>query len=131
MGAMQRRKGARIEREAAKFLTGIGFPATRAARNGVDGGEDIMCESLPGIRFEVKGNEAIDIGTQGLWTALVQASVPTGGKRGVVLWKHNRSKWRLTWADKMTGAIVTCGEKAIGDVLNVLNREITERKDAR
>ncbi len=51
MSAMQRRKGANGEREAAAALTAIGISAERTARNGVHDAPDV---TATGLRVEVK-----------------------------------------------------------------------------
>lgn len=94
-----RAKGCRIEREAAKFLSELGFPTERAARNGVRNGCDLLTPTLR-IHIEVKGNQQVDLGTKALDDALQQAFATSGNPASLapyaVLWKKNRSAWRLT-----------------------------------
>lgn len=109
-----RAKGCRVEREAAKYLTRIGFPAERSARNGVRDGSDLIIPSIPMWSVEVKGNESIDVGTRSLTAALEQARRRPG--RPAVLWKHNRKPWRLSV--EIQGHIATfSGDDAIRHVL--------------
>lgn len=98
-------KGKRIEREACRFLTSIGFPAERGARNGVKGGADIMCPTLDNLHIECKGDQSIDIGTRPLMYAVLQATQDaTEGKLGIVLWKRKRGQWCLSkWVDGWVG----------------------------
>lgn len=116
-----RQKGARIEREAAAFLSKIGFPAERAARNGVDAGEDVFCPSLA-VVFEVKGDEKIDVGTKMLDDAMQQAIERcTPIQNPMVLWKKNRTRWRLTYWSGLR-VMVTVGECHIAKVLDVYRK---------
>lgn len=133
MSAMQRRKGARVERQAAALLTRCGFPAERAARSGVDGGEDLICKCLR-IHLEVKGDRSIDIGTKALEDAVRQAGecvmgigrpassridVSTGyvwldweTNPHAVLWWRHRKGWALSYPEPW-GIATIAGEEAI------------------
>lgn len=100
-----RRKGACGEREAAAFLSRYLLPdgtpvvAKRMARNGQKGPADLE-HNIPGVHFEVKRREAIDIGTKALLEALLQSCAdgdPMGdSKKCVVLWRPGRRPWRIT-----------------------------------
>ena len=84
-----RQKGKRGEREAAKMLAAEGFPARRGQQfaGGTDS-PDIVCESLPGIHFEVKRTER---GNPYDWIA--QACLDGQGKEPVVLHRRNDHGW--------------------------------------
>ena len=84
-----RNKGKRGELEAAKFLASEGFPARRGQQflGGTDS-PDIICESLPGIHFEVKRCEK---GNPYDW--IVQACADAGYKIPVVLHRRNDHEW--------------------------------------
>lgn len=99
-----RAKGARIEREAAKFLSSLGFSAERNGRNGYSA-DDLRCPALAGVHIEVKGDEAIDIWTKPLDDAYAQARDNANGRVPVVLWKRKRRDWCLTWVSR--GVLVT------------------------
>jgi len=108
-----RAKGARVEREAAKFLTSIGFPAERNARNGKSA-DDIVVPSLPNVHFEVKGDRSIGVGTKALTDAVIQSrrdAVPyfTEPAFPVVLWKEHKKGWRMTYLDTRNCVEVTVG----------------------
>lgn len=124
-----RAKGARGERLAAGFLTKCGFPAERAARNGVNAGEDVICKSLA-IGFEVKFDMAIDVGTVALRDAWMQAYVrivragEADSVTPMVLWRKNRS-WRLTWQVAGEDILVTVGQS---DIKAILSRERYQKK---
>lgn len=94
-----RSKGKRIELEACRYLSSIGFPTERAARNGVRNGCDLITPTLR-IHIEVKGDQRVDLGSQALDDALQQAFRAAGNPVSLspyaVLWKKNRSAWRLT-----------------------------------
>lgn len=95
-----RRKGARVECEAAEFLRGFGFNVTRNARNGLSAADlDVSEDSvLSKLHIEVKGDKSIDVHTNSLIEAWEQAYI--GRKEGqvpVVLWKKHRVGWFLTW----------------------------------
>jgi Holliday junction resolvase len=119
-----RAKGKRIEREAAKFLEMLGFDG---ARRGVQyaGGKDspdVVCEALPNVHLEIKGNEAIDVGTKLLDAACIQAASDANGKPWAVLWKRNRTAWRLTFESREPFATSTVfGDRDIADALSWLN----------
>ena len=95
-----RQKGARGERYVAAMLTRLGYPATRAARIGVRGGEDISCPSLFGIvHFECKFTETIGLDTMELLRAVEQSANARPGPdvRPCVIWKNNRGPICLTY----------------------------------
>ena len=110
-----RAKGARIEREAAKFLSSLGFSAERNGRNGYSA-DDLRCPALAGVHIEVKGDESIDIWTKPLEDAYAQARDNAGDRVPVVLWKRRRRDWCLTW---VTGGVLvtTVGGERIKQVL--------------
>lgn len=91
-----RQKGKRIEREAVALLKSWGYDTRRGQqyRGGSDS-PDVIIEGVD-IHIEVKGNEQIDIGTKALDDACEQANRESGGKPWVVLWKKNRTGWRIT-----------------------------------
>lgn len=113
-----RQKGARMEREAAAFLTGIGYPTTREARNGVDGAEDLVLppELSYRVHIEVKADESIDIGTKALTDAFEQAKMVAKGRNPYVLWHRKRRGWRLSWVDTF-GVMHTVAEDDIATAL--------------
>lgn len=97
-----RAKGANGEREAAKFLSQYNLPdgtpvvARRMARNGQKGQADLE-HNIPGVHFEVKRREGMDVGTRALEDAMEQAILDTSGCREpLVLWRRSRGKWRIT-----------------------------------
>ena len=110
-----RAKGARGERWTAAMFTRIGYPATRAARLGVDGGEDLVCESLRGIVHpEVKFTESIGLGTKELadaYAQAVEAALP--GAVPCVIWKNSRKSVCLTYHDDCGVLATVCGELGI------------------
>lgn len=89
-GKISRNKGARGEREFAKFLTDHGFPAERGCQHagGFDS-PDVKCPSLPHVHHEVKRVERLD-----LWGSLDQAIRDAGNmKMPVVHHRPNRREW--------------------------------------
>lgn len=122
MRVNSRAKGARGEREAAKFLRGLGFEARRGQQfSGSKDSPDVVT-NLAGVHIENKfGVQGMDLGTQLLDNAVNQAKAECGGKRWVVLWKPSRCAWRLTYA-LPSGAVATvCGDEVIGATLRELN----------
>ncbi|MFH0880318.1 MAG: hypothetical protein V2A34_11445 [Lentisphaerota bacterium] len=84
-----RAKGKRGELEAAHFLTDLGFPARRGQQfSGSPDSPDLVCESLPGIHFEVKFTQKTD-----LYGWLAQAKADAGDKLPVVLHRKNDADW--------------------------------------
>ena len=129
-----RQKGARGERYVAKMLTRLGYPATRAARIGVKGGEDISCPSLFGIvHFECKFTETIGLGTKELANAMAQAkeAAPKGVPDVCVIWKRNRGPICLTYRVHDANACPTiAGEEDIKEWIDVSYRAATSKKGA-
>ncbi len=96
------RKGKRVEREAANFLTAHGIPAVRGARNGVKDGQDLILPPEYDIHIEVKGDQSVRPGTKAMEQALDQARaawLKYGKRFYCVLWKEDRKGWRLTERD--------------------------------
>ena len=116
-----RAKGARIERAAAKYLTSLGFPAERNARNGKST-DDLVVPSLPNVHIEVKGDRKIDIDTQALCAAIDQAEeCKHDGQLACVLWYEHRKGWRLSLFDR-DGLFATYTGDDIARALKLLNR---------
>jgi hypothetical protein len=80
-----RAKGAQGEREAAKYLTSLGFKAGRMGRNGYSAADldCAECPTLSRVHVEVKRNESFDLHTKALDDACVQAqeAICFNGKR--------------------------------------------------
>lgn len=120
-------KGKRIEREACAFLTSLGFPAERGARNGVKSGADVLCPSLPNVRLEIKGVAGMDLGTKLLEDACNQAvaDLPDLRMSWAVLWKPPRKDWRMTYQGQ-NGELPTVSRRGdISEVLWRLNKAAT------
>ena len=117
-----RAKGARIERDAAKFLCELGFAAERNGRNGYSA-DDLRCPALAGVHIEVKGDESIDIWTKPLDDAYAQAKDNANGRVPVVLWKRRRRDWCLTWVTG--GVLVTTvgGERIKAALIGISGKE--------
>lgn len=105
-----RQKGKRIEREAAQA---IGATFNVAMRRGVQfaGGPDSPdVVGLPGVHFEVKGVERLNI-----WAAMEQAIRDAGNQIPVVACKRNRSAWLLVvpldQANRLVDAILATREQ--------------------
>lgn len=85
-------KGKRREREAAKVINTVtGVDARRGVQ--YQGGEDSPdIVAIPGIHFEVKGVEKLNI------TSAMQQSINDAGKENlpVVMHKRNRHPWMIT-----------------------------------
>ena len=87
-----REKGARGEREFAHFLTNAGFPAERGQQHkGGKDSPDVICESLPGIHWEVKRVQRLH-----LLGAVEQAIKDAGLKVPVVAHRVNDGEWFAT-----------------------------------
>jgi Holliday junction resolvase len=106
-----RQKGKRGEREAAKYLRSLGFTS---ARRGVQycGGcdsPDVVCNELPGVHIEVKYSvKGLDLGTEALANACIQARTDCGHGSWAVLWKPMRAhQWRLTFIAHIINSRVT------------------------
>lgn len=84
-----RMKGKNGELEFAKLLRGYGHTARRGVqfKGGVDS-PDVVCDTLPGIHFEVKRVEA---GNPYTWMA--QAIDDAGGKTPIVAHRRSHEDW--------------------------------------
>lgn len=119
-----RQKGAAGEREAAHYLTSLGF-VTRRGQQFAGGVEspDVISDDLRHVHLEVKRVETIDLGTKVLADALDQASRDCGGAPYAVLWRRSRRSWCLTWDDPSVNATMTVtGDKDIRRILRSLER---------
>ena len=88
MGARERNKGARGERELTAWLTGRGYPARRGRQySGNPESPDVVCADVP-FHFECKRTERIR-----LYDAMAQAITDAGDKVPVVAHRRNRGKW--------------------------------------
>ena len=90
MSATSRRKGKDGERQLRDLLREHGFAAERGAQHrGGPTSPDVVCTSLPGIHFECKRTERIQIRP-----AINQAIHDAGTNRiPVVAWRQNRGEW--------------------------------------
>lgn len=124
-----RQKGKRAERQACEFLRRLGFTANRTAQNRGKTGEcgDIEVKELPSIHFEVKHRQGIDLGTNELTKACMQAEKEGGLKTPAVLWKRNGTDWRMTvrMIDYLAGAVYRCTLDRIGDIEAYLKARAT------
>ena len=83
------RKGKAGERELARYLSGQGHPARRGQQYcGGSESPDVVCQSLPGMHFEVKRVEKLRI-----HEAMQQAVDDAGEKVPVVAHRRNRGQW--------------------------------------
>jgi len=90
MGKMSRNKGARGEREFAKFLTEYGFDAHRGRQySGGTDSPDVKCIPLDDFyHFEVKRTETLS-----LYKAMEQAIDDCGTKIPIVAHRRNKREW--------------------------------------
>jgi len=92
MGAMQRRKGKVLEREAAQFVRDAwGVDAHRSAQYCGSNGDADITTSIPEFHFEVKGRKS-----HAVFAFLDQAQEDGKGKIPVVLLRENgRKRWGI------------------------------------
>lgn len=115
-------KGKAKEREACHFLTNLGFPCERNARNGLSTSDlKALCPELERVHVEVKANRAINLGTAALDKALNQAHRDANGKPYAVLW-WGHPRWRLSWYDESQDLMTTFGPSAIRRAIFRLDR---------
>lgn len=126
------RKGKRVEREAANFLTAHGIPAVRGARNGVKDGQDLILPPEYDIHIEVKGDQSVRPGTKAMEKALQQASegaAKAGKRHSCVLWKEDRKGWRLTLCEtKIRDGIGTLAEVSFFRTSNIIDHIFSRRR---
>ena len=116
-----RQKGKRVEREAADYLRRLGFDGARRGQqhSGSPDSPDVLAPDLR-VHLEVKGVEAIDLGLQPWHDAIKQAQGDAGERPWAVLWKRNRTAWRLTCT--LAGLVVTVtGDEQVRRALQTLN----------
>lgn len=138
-------KGKVIERQAAKYLQSLGFTSARRGQQHRGGGDspDIRCEELLHVHIECKGDQRIKLGGKALDDAMEQAAsdamaseqdLYTDGtpsrsiryftKPYCVLWRRNRTCWRLSYVCPHLGHRVTCDTDAgIKAALLLLNKQ--------
>jgi Holliday junction resolvase len=124
-----RNKGKRIELQLAKFLCNCGFKQTRRGVQfqGGPSSPDVVCPALPHIHIECKGDERVLTGSKGMEDAFAQATRDAGKRIPVVMWKHNRGKWNLSFMTDY--GLATVGHKDITAALTLLNREGIHRHE--
>lgn len=83
-------KGKGGELEFAELLRSFGFEARRGQQYSGIEGRDVVC-SLPGVHFEVKRVEKLNIGK-----AMEQAMRDANGDFPVVAHRTNRKPWLVT-----------------------------------
>lgn len=117
-----RQKGSRVEREAAKYLTRLGFPSSRNARNGLS--KPDLETPFVRLHLEVKGDQSIGLDTKALTAACNQAKRDAATNERpawAVLWKVDRKGWRLTFPYGMTYPTVA-GDEDIKAILEWAER---------
>lgn len=91
-GRASRSRGQRGERLWRDQLRDAGFPAERGRQHhGRDDAPDVVCNSLPGIHWEVKFVEKLNI-----HSAIQQAAEDANNKIPVVAHKRSRGEWLIT-----------------------------------
>lgn len=131
------RKGKVGERQACHFLTSLGFPAQREARNGKRGANDIRCDRLSHVHIETKYRRGFDLGTKELDDACAQATNDSerwddNGQwvvrrlPWIVLWKAGRRGWMLTMHDAHNRRITYDTREGIRIKLEELARSQTD-----
>lgn len=118
-----RQKGARCEREAAKFLASLGYPCSRMGRNGRTAADlDLSLCKLRNVHIECKGRETMRLGSKALDDAMEQAHLDSNGMGYAVIWKRNRTCWRLSYVCPHLGHRVTVDTPdGIAAALRMLN----------
>lgn len=87
-----RQKGARGEREFAKVLSARGFKSRRGQQfSGIGESPDVISQGLPGLHWEVKRVEKLNIDQ-----ALLQSNRDAKGNIGVVSHRRNGERWKVT-----------------------------------
>jgi hypothetical protein len=120
-----RKKGARVELAAAKYLTALGFAASRMGRNGYSAADlkTDDCPVLSLIHIEVKGDQRIDFETVDWKKAMAQAQRDANKKPWALLWKLDGLPWRLTFQAWIPPLLVTVtGDERIRESLRWLSQ---------
>ena len=118
-----RQKGKRVEREAAAYLRSLGFEGAKRGQqhSGSPDSPDVKCDGLS-VHLEVKGDQSIDLGLGPWHDAIKQAQADAGSRPWAVLWKRNRTAWRLT--AEYAGTVATfVGDETIRCVLLALHAD--------
>lgn len=137
-GCNAQRKGTVGERQAAAYLSQLGFKAERACQLGVKDGRDVICESLPNVFLEVKRDESVRPWTAAMEKAMRQAEEkcraysPDGRAHPAVLFRRNGEPWGLAIRIDLNANVDShsqtiaffYGDAAIAQVLRTLNGSI-------
>ena len=112
MGRSQREKGKRGERMWRDMLRQMGFKPETTYRSSQFSGKapdgssaDVVCAELPGIHFEVKNVERLNI-----WGAYMQAKMDCSGKMPVVAHTKNHFGWLCSLAESDFRYILSCSD---------------------
>src|SRR5436190_19688580 len=101
-------KGKRGERAWRDELVAQGYSARRGQQfSGSPDSPDVVCADLPGLHFEVKAVERLNV-----TEAMTQAVGDAGGKVPVVAHKRNRGEWLVTVRATDWFAMVASGHGA-------------------
>ena len=101
-------KGKRGERAWRDELVAQGYSARRGQQfSGSPDSPDVVCADLPGLHFEVKAVERLNV-----TEAMTQAVGDAGGKVPVVAHKRNRGEWLVTMRAADWFAMVASGHGA-------------------
>ncbi len=106
-----RQKGKRIELDACKFLRSFAGVEARRGQQ-FKGGADSpdIVTNIPGVYFEVKGVEGMDVGTKVLSDAVYKVSVEARPLLPVVLWRRNRGQWRVSFRSVLDHWIIVTSD---------------------
>ena len=108
-----RNKGARYEREVARFLDEHGFPSRRGQQfSGGSDSPDVVSEDFP-FHIEAKHVERLD-----LYGAMAQSKRDSGGKPPCVVHRRNNSK-----------SMFTCMLADLVELLNAKSWETTDNEN--
>jgi hypothetical protein len=114
---------------ASGYLRKLGFVARRGQQfAGGQDSPDVIVEELPQVHIECKFGEGYALGTALLYKAYAQAVRDAGEiKTPCVLWRTNRSPWKLTFTTEGPVVLATvCGDMEIRHALLYLQREAEE-----
>lgn len=108
-----REKGARGERQLAKYLRGLGFNVERSARNGVKGASDCIWRDCPQTIIEVKNSDRYRPGRKEL-CELTRQLIQRHGCDWLLFVHEPRDPWRMYYLAGGMGIVsMTWGDDSI------------------
>lgn len=113
-----RDKGARGERELAKYLRSLGFNVERSARNGVKGASDCIWRDYPETIIEVKNCDRYRPGRKEL-DGLIGRLRAEHGSSWLLFVHEPREPWRMYYFDTFYDHTAMTWDDGIAQIMDM------------